>query len=109
MVFAVLCCLICVFSLTNAKVIGVDYLINTISTTSEATKGSFLWEINTSPSSYFFGTIHVDPSKVLNAIPANAIEAFKTSDKVFFELDIFKASALQELFECQYLPLGESC
>jgi hypothetical protein len=45
--------------------------------------GSFLWEIESNPPSYFFGTIHVPYTRVWDAIPHNAKKAFERSQ--FYE------------------------
>lgn len=67
-------------------------------------KGSFLWRIESSPPSYFFGTIHVPYIRVWDAIPDNAKQAFAASKRVFFELDLTKAATISSLSACQMLP-----
>ena len=68
--------------------------------------GSFLWEIETNPPSYFFGTIHVPYTRVWDAIPLNAKKAFARSHKIYFELDLSDHSTLSALSACQLLPKG---
>lgn len=41
---------------------------------------SFLWKIQSKPPSYFFGTIHVPYTRVWDAVPRNAKQAFKVSN-----------------------------
>ncbi len=67
-------------------------------------KGSFLWRVETSPPSYFFGTIHVPYVRVWDAIPDNAKQAFAASKRVFFELDLTKPHTISALTACQLLP-----
>lgn len=67
-------------------------------------KGSFLWRIESSPPSYFFGTIHVPYIRVWDAIPDNAKQAFAASKRVFFELDLTKPATISTLSACQLLP-----
>jgi len=70
----------------------------------DASKGSFLWRIESSPPSYFFGTIHVPYIRVWDAIPNNVKNAFAASKKVYFELDLTKQHTISSLSACQKLP-----
>ena len=72
-----------------------------------ATKGSFLWMIETDPPSYFFGTIHVPYTRVWDAIPSNTKAAFSHASRVFFELDLTSPKTLSALSQCQLLPQGQ--
>jgi len=67
-------------------------------------KGSFLWRVESTPPSYFFGTIHVPYTRVWDAIPNNAKQAFAASKRVFFELDLTKPHIISTLSACQLLP-----
>jgi len=67
-------------------------------------KKSFLWRVESTPPSYFFGTIHVPYVRVWDAIPQNAKQAFAASKRVFFELDLTKANTITALGSCQALP-----
>ena len=67
-------------------------------------KGSFLWRVESTPPSYFFGTIHVPYVRVWDAIPQNVKLAFAASKRVFFELDLTKANTISALSACQSLP-----
>ncbi|XP_037070666.1 metalloprotease TIKI1-like [Pollicipes pollicipes] len=69
-------------------------------------QSSFLWRINTSPPSYFFGTIHVPYDRVWSHIPDNVKRAFHLSDAVFFELDLTNSETVSALTKCQLLPRG---
>ena len=68
------------------------------------TQGSFLWRVESSPPSYFFGTIHVPYTRVWSAIPDNVKHAFAASNRVFFELDLTKPQTISNLNACQMLP-----
>ena len=70
-------------------------------------KDSFLWMIETKPPSYFFGTIHVPYTRVWDAIPENMKQAFATSQRVYFELDLTSQRTLSALRACQLLPEGK--
>jgi len=70
-------------------------------------KDSFLWMIETKPPSYFFGTIHVPYTRVWDAIPDNMKQAFATSQRVYFELDLTSQRTLSALRACQLLPEGK--
>jgi uncharacterized protein YbaP (TraB family) len=67
-------------------------------------KGSFLWRVETTPPSYFFGTIHVPYTRVWDAIPNNVKLAFAASKRVFFELDLTNHNTMSTLSACQLLP-----
>jgi len=71
---------------------------------SQNDKGSFLWRVESTPPSYFFGTIHVPYTRVWDAIPNNAKQAFAASKRVFFELDLTKPHVISTLSACQLLP-----
>ena len=71
---------------------------------SQNDKGSFLWRVESTPPSYFFGTIHVPYTRVWDAIPNNAKQAFAASKRVFFELDLTKPHVISSLSACQLLP-----
>ena len=71
---------------------------------SQNDKGSFLWRVESTPPSYFFGTIHVPYTRVWDAIPNNAKQAFAASKRVFFELDLTKPHIISTLSACQLLP-----
>jgi len=73
---------------------------------SDGPRETFLWRIDTSPPSYFFGTIHVPYTRVWNTIPANTKKAFKAADKVYFELDLTNPYTIAALTSCQLLPRG---
>ena len=70
----------------------------------DASKGSFLWRIESNPPSYFFGTIHVPYIRVWDAIPNNVKNAFAASKRVYFELDLTKQHTISSLSACQQLP-----
>ena len=70
----------------------------------DASKGSFLWRIESNPPSYFFGTIHVPYIRVWDAIPNNVKNAFAASKRVYFELDLTKQHTISSLSACQKLP-----
>ena len=63
--------------------------------------------IETKPPSYFFGTIHVPYTRVWDAIPENMKQAFATSQRVYFELDLTSQRTLSALRACQLLPDGK--
>eukprot|EP00094_Tigriopus_californicus_P012027 TCALIF_11621-PA protein Name:"Similar to Trabd2b Metalloprotease TIKI2 (Mus musculus)" AED:0.12 eAED:0.12 QI:0/0.75/0.8/1/0.75/0.8/5/188/491 len=65
---------------------------------------SFLWQIQATPPSYFFGTIHVPYTRVWDAVPSNAKQAFKYSNQIYFELDLTHHGTLTALSYCQLLP-----
>ena len=67
----------------------------------DASKGSFLWRIESNPPSYFFGTIHVPYIRVWDAIPNNVKNAFAASKRVYFELDLTKQHTISSLSACQ--------
>lgn len=68
---------------------------------------SFLWKIQSKPPSYFFGTIHVPYTRVWDAVPRNAKQAFKYSNQIYFELDLTHHGTLTALSYCQLLPQNQ--
>lgn len=72
----------------------------------ETERETFLWRIDTQPPSYFFGTIHVPYTRVWDTVSANTKKAFKSSDKVYFELDLTNPYTIAALTSCQLLPRG---
>ena len=46
-----------------------------------------MWRIETTPPSYFFGTVHVPYNLVWDSIPKNAKQAFNQSQIAVFEVD----------------------
>ncbi len=73
--------------------------------TSSAT--SFLWRIDSTPASYFFGTIHVPYVRVWDAVPANAKRAFRRAAHVYLELDLTDHATVRTMSACQLLPEGK--
>ena len=69
---------------------------------------SFLWRIQTNPTSYLFGIIQVPLVQVLDAIPNNMMEAFNGSQKFYSELDMDTPGATAELSSCKRLPKNHS-
>eukprot|EP00088_Acartia_fossae_P011574 TRINITY_DN15894_c0_g1_i2.p1 TRINITY_DN15894_c0_g1~~TRINITY_DN15894_c0_g1_i2.p1 ORF type:complete len:488 (-),score=49.75 TRINITY_DN15894_c0_g1_i2:119-1582(-) len=69
-------------------------------------KSSFLWRINTSPPSYFFGSVHVPYTRVWNYISENVKQAFMRANKIYFELDLTDPYTIHALTTCQLLPRG---
>lgn len=67
---------------------------------------SFLWLVKRNPPAYFFGTIHVPYTRVWDFIPSNSKAAFKTSQYVYFELDLTSKPTVNALWKCQMLPKG---
>ncbi|KAL9950205.1 hypothetical protein ACROYT_G042676 [Oculina patagonica] len=67
---------------------------------------SFLWLVKRNPPAYFFGTIHVPYTRVWDYIPTNSKAAFKTSQYVYFELDLTNRPTVNALWNCQMLPKG---
>lgn len=67
---------------------------------------SFLWLVKRNPPAYFFGTIHVPYTRVWDYIPTNSKAAFKTSQYVYFELDLTNRPTVNALWKCQMLPKG---
>ncbi|PFX23988.1 Metalloprotease TIKI-like [Stylophora pistillata] len=67
---------------------------------------SFLWLVKRNPPAYFFGTIHVPYTRVWEFIPSNSKAAFKTSQYVYFELDLTSKPTVNALWKCQMLPKG---
>ncbi|XP_068725786.1 metalloprotease TIKI homolog isoform X1 [Montipora capricornis] len=67
---------------------------------------SFLWLVRRNPPAYFFGTIHVPYTRVWDYIPTNSKTAFRTSQYVYFELDLTQKSTITALWKCQMLPNG---
>lgn len=67
---------------------------------------SFLWLVRRNPPAYFFGTIHVPYTRVWDYIPSNSKDAFKTSQYVYFELDLTNKPTVDALWKCQMLPKG---
>jgi len=79
---------------------------NNNSTSESKGGGSFLWQVDTTPPSYFFGTIHVPYTRVWDAIPLNAKKAFARANKIYFEIDLSDHKTLSALSACQLLPKG---
>ncbi|KAL7828961.1 hypothetical protein SRHO_G00325950 [Serrasalmus rhombeus] len=72
---------------------------------------SFLWTVkrpSPQPPSYLFGTIHVPYTRVWDYIPDGSKQAFQSSSRVFFELDLTDPLTISKLTSCQLLPNGES-
>lgn len=71
---------------------------------------SFLWTLKRDPlpPSYFFGTIHVPYTRVWDYIPTSSKNAFRSSDYVYFELDLTDGRTASALANCQLLPDGQS-
>mgnify|MGYP001793859921 FL=1 len=71
---------------------------------------SFLWTLRRDPHppSYFFGTIHVPYTRVWDYIPTSSKNAFRNSDRVYFELDLTDGRTASALANCQLLPDGQS-
>jgi len=69
-------------------------------------RSSFLWRINTSPPSYFFGSVHVPYTRVWDYISDNVKQAFMRANKIYFELDLTDAYTIHALTTCQLLPKG---
>lgn len=67
---------------------------------------SFLWLVKRTPPAYFFGTIHVPYTRVWDYIPTNSKTAFRTSQYVYFELDLTNKPTVTALWKCQMLPEG---
>lgn len=67
---------------------------------------SFLWLVKRDPPAYFFGTIHVPYTRVWDYIPSNSKDAFRTSQYVYFELDLTNKATVNALWRCQMLPKG---
>jgi len=66
--------------------------------------GSFLWRVNSTPASYFFGTIHVPFTQVWNFLPDNVLQAYGGSDTIILELDATNPETVSALSDCQLLP-----
>nr|CAB3267207.1 metalloprotease TIKI1 [Phallusia mammillata] len=69
-------------------------------------RNSFLWKIKRNPPAYFFGTIHVPYTRVWSHIPTFSKRAFRSSENVFFELDLTNDDTRASLSRCQMLPGG---
>ncbi|XP_024134058.1 metalloprotease TIKI2 isoform X1 [Oryzias melastigma] len=72
---------------------------------------SFLWRLERPPPlppSYLFGTIHVPYTRVWDFIPNSSKQAFHSSNRVFFELDLTDPLTISKLTSCQLLPHGEN-
>ncbi len=80
----------------------VKNIVTRNSRSTEASKGSFLWEIGTKPPSYLFGTIHVPYTTVWDDIPQNAKDAFHHAAKIYFELDTTDKKTMTTITACQY-------
>lgn len=68
---------------------------------------SLLWRVNTTPASYFFGTIHVPYERVWRYVPDNVKRAFHYSQAVYFELRLTDPHTVRALTSCQLLPVGQ--
>ena len=66
-----------------------------------------LWEINTKPPPYLFGTIHLPYTLVWDEVSENAKKAIQSSKKLFTELDFTDPDLKEKLSNCQLLPEGK--
>lgn len=57
---------------------------------------------------YLFGTIHRPFSSVWSMIPRNVKKAFKSSKKVYFEIDLTNLEDLLTRWTCKLLPNGQT-
>lgn len=53
---------------------------------------------------YIFGSIHRPYTSVWPHIPRNVKRAFKSSKKIYFEVDLTSYQYLTRILKCQYLP-----
>lgn len=71
-------------------------------------KNSYLWTLEDYPSVYIFGSIHRPFTSVWPQIPRNVKKAFKSSKKIYFEIDLTSPKYLFSIMKCQYLPYGQT-
>ena len=67
-------------------------------------KNSYLWTLEDYPSVYIFGTIHRPHTLIWPQIPRNVKKAFKSSKRIYFEIDLTSPEYLLAIKKCQYLP-----
>ena len=67
-------------------------------------KNSYLWTLQGYPSVYIFGTIHRPHTLIWPQIPRNVKKAFKSSKRIYFEIDLTSPEYLLAIKKCQYLP-----
>lgn len=67
-------------------------------------RNSFLWTLKEYPHVYLFGTIHRPYTTVWPMLPRNVKRAFKSSKKVYFEIDLTSSQYLLTIMKCQLLP-----
>ncbi len=53
---------------------------------------------------YIFGTVHRPYTLVWPQVPRNVKKAFKSSKKIYFEVDLTSPEYLLTVMKCQYLP-----
>ena len=73
----------------------------------ESLEKTHLWEINTKPPSYLFGTIHLPYTLVWDGVSENAKKAIQSSEKLFTEVDFTDPDLKEKVSNCQLLPEGE--
>ena len=59
-----------------------------------------LWKIEKNPPSYLFGTIHVPYTEVWDEIKDDVVTAFKSTTKLFIEIDLKKQGAQDAFSSC---------
>ena len=67
----------------------------------------YLWEIQGSPPSYIFGTMHVPYIMLWDAIAKNTMQAFNNTNSLYLELDMSEDTLLA-LRSCQQLPNNQT-
>ena len=67
-------------------------------------RNSYLWTLKEYPSVFLFGSIHRPYVTVWPMIPRNVKKAFKSSEKVYFEIDLTNIKYLQTIAKCKLLP-----
>lgn len=69
-------------------------------------QNSYLWQIDTSPPIFLFGTMHVPYTFLWKFIPENVKTAFSSSQELCLELELLDRSTASDLYNCRLLPKG---
>ena len=74
---------------------------------SKSHEKNYLWEIEGSPPSYLFGTMHVPYTLLWDAIPENTMRAFNNTQSLYLEFEFNEANTLA-MRSCQKLPNNQT-
>ena len=74
---------------------------------SKSHEKNYLWEIEGSPPSYLFGTMHVPYNLLWDAIPENTMHAFNNTQSLYLEFEFNEENTLA-MRSCQKLPNNQT-